>query len=217
MTDNTREPYIRWVVYGIADPRDHLVFYVGYTRSLPNRMRTHKVQPHSRSGERIKELASVGMSPQFVVLEECDREKQALRSEVFWIETFRSRGARLLNAPEQTNREASTRARHVQERLATFRPAQSTPPQKEDERPHEPAEKSERPKNSGQAWTFEEDRRLAELFNQSAEIDQLAAEFRRTPGAITSRLARMGLLETPTTFYSRRYQRRLKLRLPEES
>jgi len=48
------------------------------------------------------------------------------------------------------------------------------------------------PVNAGKPWTNEEDRILIERFDKGLPIDELSKEHCRTPGAITSRLVKLG-------------------------
>ena len=56
---------------------------------------------------------------------------------------------------------------------------------------------SELPDRQGQKWSLEEDKLIAGAFQSGTPIKQLALEQQRTPGAIRSRLTRLGLL-SPT-------------------
>lgn len=48
------------------------------------------------------------------------------------------------------------------------------------------------PENAGGAWSAEEDADLLTAFDQGSNTRQLAAQHRRTEGAISSRLVRLG-------------------------
>lgn len=54
---------------------------------------------------------------------------------------------------------------------------------------------AERKGNAGQAWTGEEDRRLAEEFGAGMKISEIAREHGRTSGGIRARLKKQGLME----------------------
>ena len=49
--------------------------------------------------------------------------------------------------------------------------------------------------NAGRPWTKEDDERLTEMFGQDAPMKIIAKEFGRKAGAITARLAKLGLIE----------------------
>jgi hypothetical protein len=51
--------------------------------------------------------------------------------------------------------------------------------------------------NAGVAWTKEEDERLARKFDEGAKVSSLASIHRRTSGAITSRLVKLGRMSLP--------------------
>jgi hypothetical protein len=46
-------------------------------------------------------------------------------------------------------------------------------------------------------WSPSEELRLRELFEREASVDEMTAELGRQPGAITSRLRKLGLIEVP--------------------
>ncbi len=48
--------------------------------------------------------------------------------------------------------------------------------------------------NQGNAWTGDEDNQLKEAFTNGIKISQLAKVHQRTPGAIRSRLKKLGLI-----------------------
>ena len=52
----------------------------------------------------------------------------------------------------------------------------------------------ELPENTGKPWTKSDDETLREMFEKGASKEELCAYFKRTKGAINSRLARLGLL-----------------------
>lgn len=63
---------------------------------------------------------------------------------------------------------------------------------KPEEAPHEFAEKKS---NAGQAWTDDEDRRLAEEFESGRKISEIAQEHGRTSDGIRARLKKHGLID----------------------
>lgn len=74
-------------IYGLIDPRDRKLRYVGRTDNLEARMRQHK---HNRSritsskAEWLNALDKVGLIPKFVVLQHCS-ELEAEECERKWI------------------------------------------------------------------------------------------------------------------------------------
>ena len=51
------------------------------------------------------------------------------------------------------------------------------------------------PANAGKPWTKEADSKLKELYEAGMSTKELSAEFERSSGSITSRLARLGLIK----------------------
>jgi len=49
--------------------------------------------------------------------------------------------------------------------------------------------------NAGRPWTTEDDARLTEMFEEDAPMKMMTAQFGRKSGAITARLAKLGLIE----------------------
>lgn len=76
-------------VYGLIDPIEHKIRYVGKTTSPDKRLRDHIRQARHRSGrntlkaEWIRRLASAGARPDMIVLEECGDEWP--QREKYWI------------------------------------------------------------------------------------------------------------------------------------
>ena len=53
--------------------------------------------------------------------------------------------------------------------------------------------KGEQPQNAGKPWTSEDDEKLKACFESKMSKKEIAAEFERSTGSISSRLARLGL------------------------
>jgi hypothetical protein len=51
------------------------------------------------------------------------------------------------------------------------------------------------PANAGKPWTSEEDNKLKACYEAGMSRKELCSEFERTSGSITSRLARLGILD----------------------
>ncbi|WP_431858671.1 hypothetical protein [Azospirillum sp.] len=167
-----------WTVYGIVDPADHRVFYVGTV----NGTRAYRAGEHPKVDERIRQIRGGGAMPVFVVFEVTGGSDAAERAQVFWVEVLTGRGNKLLNgggyrpppkvakpklSPEE--RRAAARQRAIEHGL---------------------------PENTGQAWTDEQDVELTRLYRDEGKGGtELADHFGRTRGAIGSRLVRLGLLE----------------------
>jgi hypothetical protein len=93
-------------IYGLADPRDHLIRYVGKTQcSLATRMEGHLKKPVNwRMHRWLKDLQWLGILPEIVAIEVCRSSEWEVR-EALWIRKLRDN---LLNispgepAPEKT-------------------------------------------------------------------------------------------------------------------
>lgn len=87
-------------IYGLFDPRDNQLRYVGKTINLEARLRDHinwaiQDDPCPKS-DWIKELLSLGLEPIISILEETDEEGWA-EAEVNWIATCRKLGLNIFN------------------------------------------------------------------------------------------------------------------------
>jgi hypothetical protein len=80
-------------IYGLADPRDHVIMYVGKTSMrLESRLRWHLDEPTNYSMFKwFDELGLAGLVPEVCVLEICHR-KQWEKAERKWIRVMRSLG-----------------------------------------------------------------------------------------------------------------------------
>jgi len=78
-------------IYGLADPRDHVVRYVGETsRTLAQRLSEHEFKPSNKNvSEWLKSLRAQGVSPEAIVLETCPRSRWQER-EIYWIAKLRN-------------------------------------------------------------------------------------------------------------------------------
>lgn len=59
------------------------------------------------------------------------------------------------------------------------------------------------PENAGKPWTEADDRMLARMFDQHCSRKEICAHFKRTQGAITSRLVRLGKIQSKDEMYYR--------------
>lgn len=57
-----------------------------------------------------------------------------------------------------------------------------------------PKPKKPQPENAGKPWTNEEEKRLRELYRSGLSKKEISSELCRTAGSISSRLARLGLI-----------------------
>lgn len=90
-------------VYGLIDPRNHQLRYIGKTVLLPERrILTHRWRARSHPHKRhsmawLLNLEVEGLSPEIVVLEEIPPGRDWVEAEQFWIAYFRMIGADLCN------------------------------------------------------------------------------------------------------------------------
>lgn len=59
------------------------------------------------------------------------------------------------------------------------------------------------PENAGKPWIREDETALCKMFDSGATKRELSERFKRTPGAIASRLVRLGKLHTTDEFWRR--------------
>lgn len=89
----------KYFIYGLVDPRDGRIRYVGKTRNLQGRIRKHLrgIETGKARSCWIEELRILGMKPSVTVLQKTSKDgwKEAER---FQIAFFRSRGLADLNA-----------------------------------------------------------------------------------------------------------------------
>lgn len=189
-------------IYALVDPRDHNIFYVGQTRDLDARKRTHFAGGHSLSGAKIKVLRSNGLLPLVVVLQ-ADLPIQRLGlAETFWIDLLRQRGGELLN---MTRRGAAGRSRTESPGVAGFgAPRVALPCYDEAEgRPLQQLREMRRqqrvrelnlPLNAGKPWTPGEDAALQALMRHGLKASDIARRFGRSRDAVAARQVRLGLI-----------------------
>lgn len=89
-----------WVIYGLVDPRDGTIRYVGRSVRAKGRLQQHLQEENvnKKKDKWLRELKKLGMAPRMERLEslECTAT-EAEKREVQWIEYLLSRGAPLTN------------------------------------------------------------------------------------------------------------------------
>lgn len=87
-------------IYGLKDPRNDDIRYVGKTNNLKSRLRGHiYAKKKCYSASWVKSLTSVGVMPVMFLLEESD-DKTWRERERFWIAHYRALGYKLTNMTE---------------------------------------------------------------------------------------------------------------------
>lgn len=92
-------PVYEFLVYGLADPRDSLIHYVGRSSHGLQRPRAHSPRYNVSIGRRawLEELGRAGLSYRIVVLERCATFGALCEAEARWIDLGRGAGWPLLN------------------------------------------------------------------------------------------------------------------------
>jgi hypothetical protein len=101
-------------VYGLKDPRDNLIRYVGQTVSMTARMSGHTTaETRTRKGRWLRELDGLGMPAEPVILQTC-AEEESREVEEKWIEIYRPQLFNDGPAARITRREGTFVGAHVQ-------------------------------------------------------------------------------------------------------
>jgi len=195
-------------IYALVDPRDHTVFYIGQTRDLDARKRTHFAGGHSVSGEKIKVIRRNGLLPLVMVLEADVPEPMLLLAETFWIGLLRRRGSPLLNAPDDgdgrrqlwhdARSEGFGAPRLLPHERALQEAGGQAPLVEREQRRQQRVRDLGLPLNTGKAWTSDEERVLRALFRRGLRAGEIARRVGRSRDAVAARLVRLGLLEEGT-------------------
>jgi len=174
---------VTFCIYGIFDPRDDLVFYIGHTSRFALRRDQHLEGAHTLSGLRVQQIKANGFAPVFVKLETCRDKDAALMAEIFWIEHFKGRGARLLNAQGFTGYQE----RHGERQRLKQGVGQTSRAKKQTKRLEAVA--NGRPSRRGRSWTKRDDALLVKLDRDGKSVAEIADALGRTIGGIEARLA----------------------------
>ena len=84
-------------IYGLRDPRNNRIRYVGKTTNLRRRFREHVQGPENRGvGRWIAALTKRGLKPEIAVIQKVAKDKWQ-EAERFWIAAFKEHGQRLMN------------------------------------------------------------------------------------------------------------------------
>lgn len=93
------EPDATQTIYGLTDPRDGLVFYVGVTSDVERRFQQHIdcSDFNFKKNTRIQDILDTGLYPGLIVLEENIDAVLAGQRETRWIQHYRDLDAPLTN------------------------------------------------------------------------------------------------------------------------
>lgn len=86
-------------IYGLVDPRDKRVRYIGKTNSLKRRLEQHVSNDDASNPRKQRWIAGLkekGLRPEMIVVEECDNANWIER-EKFWIAEYRVTESDLIN------------------------------------------------------------------------------------------------------------------------
>lgn len=174
---------VTFCIYGIFDPGDDLVFYIGHTSRFALRRAQHLEGAHSLSGLRVQQIKANGFVPVFVKLETCRDKDAALMAEIFWIEHFKGRGAHLLNAQGFSGyQEREGERRRLEQGSGQMARAKKRTKRLE-------AVANGRPSRRGRSWSKRDDALLAKLDEEGKCVAEMADALGRTIGGIEARLA----------------------------
>ena len=93
---------MKFHIYGLIDPRNNNLRYVGFTQQVvKNRANQHfkpaKLKVNNRKNNWIKSVKSDGLTPQFLTLESYEEKNEALQAEIDLIAYFKYIGCDLTN------------------------------------------------------------------------------------------------------------------------
>lgn len=98
-----------YYIYGLIDPRDNLIHYVGLTGLAPTRRLADHLQDHAGAkAEWLSDLLDAAFMPTFVVLQRAEDIEQAHLRESWWISTGEMLGWPLTNVAKTTKKKVST-------------------------------------------------------------------------------------------------------------
>lgn len=88
-------------VYGLIDPRNNELKYIGFTNNIKERLNSHcresRLKTNSHKNNWIKNLKNIGMKPQIYPIENYNIEEEALQAEIDLISYYKYIGCNLTN------------------------------------------------------------------------------------------------------------------------
>ncbi len=179
---------MKYCIYGIVDPRDEQIFYIGQTRNYVRRREQHREGTDQLSGLMVRIIKENGLVPLFVILERCPSEEAALFAEVSWIDHFRRRGAKLSNsqafsgyAARNAERQARTKALEGMQKKqrAKLRDVANG------------KHYSETDRSKGQAWSAREVARLKGMLKHNYDLDDISSNLGRSRNSVKAKIKRI--------------------------
>lgn len=92
----------KFIIYGLVDPRDGQLRYVGKSVRGLGRPKEHTSRKNERTHKAnwIQQLQALGLKYEIVIIQELDGPEILSQAEVFWIAYFRQLGCNLTNATD---------------------------------------------------------------------------------------------------------------------
>lgn len=88
-------------IYGLADPRDGIIRYIGKSKNLRRRMARHmsamNLEKKHHAAAWLRSIVVAGLSPSVIVVESLNDADDWAAREIFWIAHFRSLGHDMTN------------------------------------------------------------------------------------------------------------------------
>lgn len=84
-------------IYGLIDPRNKRIRYIGQTSHVDKRYRQHVAHPTASTKDWIEELKVSALQPILIVLEDVNGDSSGDQIEAEWIHFYRQMGGDLLN------------------------------------------------------------------------------------------------------------------------
>jgi hypothetical protein len=104
MPRQPKPPRRRTVIYGLVDPRDGLIYYVGKTTNPSRRVEGHLKETVNKNRVAwIKDLVAHKLLPILIILETVPKDKTWEDTEIYWIAKGRALGWPLLNVSDGGN------------------------------------------------------------------------------------------------------------------
>lgn len=100
-----------YVIYGLQDPRDNAVFYVGMTADVYRRFISHlKCEDNNEEkNKRIDGMKAQGFVPVLLTLETAHTQEVACKRETYWIQHFAHLGVPLTNISQMSKMKRQNR------------------------------------------------------------------------------------------------------------